>query len=111
MPRALAVETSGRIGSVALAENGVVLAGETFPHGLQHAAHLLPMIDQMCAARSWRPRDLEHLYVSAGPGSFTGLRIGITLCKTIAFATGAKIVAVPIVRVPAEDAPGEAQNV
>src|SRR5438874_5897456 len=110
MSRALAVETSGRIGSVALAEDGVVLAEETFPHGLQHAAHLLPMIDRMCSARKWRAPDLKHLYVSAGPGSFTGLRIGITLCKTMAFATGAKIVAVPSVRVLAENAPEDARN-
>jgi tRNA threonylcarbamoyladenosine biosynthesis protein TsaB len=110
MPRALAIETSGRIGSVALAEDGVVLAEETFPHGLQHAAHLLPITDRLCAARAWKPRDIEHLYVSAGPGSFTGLRIGITLCKTIAFATGAKIVAVPSVRVLAENAPADARN-
>src|SRR6478609_2037539 len=110
MPLALAVETSGRIGSVALAEDGRVLDEETFPHGLQHAAHLLPIVDRLCAARQWRPIDLEHLYVSAGPGSFTGLRIGITLCKTIAFATGAKIVAVPSVRALAENAPVEARN-
>src|SRR5689334_13247826 len=99
MPRALAVETSGRIGSVALAEDGRLIAEEAFPHGLQHAAHILPIIDRLCGARGWRPRDLEQLYVSIGPGSFTGLRIGVTLCKTIAFATGAKIVAVPSVRV------------
>jgi tRNA threonylcarbamoyladenosine biosynthesis protein TsaB len=110
MPLALAVETSGRIGSVALAEDGRVLDEETFPHGLQHAAHLLPIIDRLCHARQWRPSDLEHLYVSAGPGSFTGLRIGITLCKTIAFATGAKIVAVPSVRVLAENAPVKARD-
>src|SRR5689334_17642556 len=88
MPRALAVETSGRIGSVALADDGRVIAEESFPHGLQHAAHILPVIDSLCAARGWTPRSIEHLYVSSGPGSFTGLRIGITLCKTIAFATG-----------------------
>jgi tRNA threonylcarbamoyladenosine biosynthesis protein TsaB len=110
MPRAIAVETSGRIGSVALAQDGRVLDEETFPHGLQHAAHLLPIIDRLCRARQWRPTDVEHLYVSAGPGSFTGLRIGITLCKTIAFATGAKVVAVPSVRVLAENAPPDSRD-
>src|SRR5690349_19781023 len=110
MPRALAVETSGRVGSVALAEDGQVLVEETFPHGLQHAATLLPIIDRLCRVRGWGPPYLELLYVSAGPGSFTGLRIGITLCKTIAFATGAKMVAVPSVRVLAGNAPPEARN-
>ena len=48
--------------------------------------------------------------MSVGPGSFTGLRIGVTLAKTLALATGVKIVAVPTVRVLAENAPGDATN-
>src|SRR5262249_5140100 len=52
----------------------------------------------------------EELYVSAGPGSFTGLRIGITLAKTLALATGVKIVSVPSVKVLAENAPAGARN-
>jgi tRNA threonylcarbamoyladenosine biosynthesis protein TsaB len=108
--RALAIETSGRIGSIALVDEGMVRAEETFPHGLQHAAHIIPIIDRLCRAQGWSPRDVRELYVSAGPGSFTGLRIGITLSKTLAFATGAKIVAVPTHRVLAENAPPEARN-
>src|SRR4051812_29443518 len=105
MPRALAVDTSGRIGSVAVVDNGHVLAEERFAHGLQHAAMILPIIDSLTRAQGWAPRDVEELYVSAGPGSFTGLRIGITLAKTMALATGVKLVAVPSVRVLAENAP------
>ena len=110
MPRALAIETSGRIGSIALVDGGSVLVEEEFPHGLKHAAEIVPIIDRLCRARGWGPRDIEHLYVSAGPGSFTGLRIGITLAKTLAFATGVKLVAVPTLRVLAENGPGEASN-
>jgi tRNA threonylcarbamoyladenosine biosynthesis protein TsaB len=71
---------------------------------------MAPILDRLCRQRGWRPRDLEHLYVSAGPGSFTGLRIGITLAKTLAFATGLKLVAVPTVRVLAQNAPADAQH-
>jgi tRNA threonylcarbamoyladenosine biosynthesis protein TsaB len=110
MPRGLAIETSGRTGSIAIVENGTVLAEDHFPHGLRHAAEMIPRIDQLCRAAGWAPSDLRELYVSAGPGSFTGLRIGITLAKTLAFATGAKIVAVPSVRVLAENAPAEAEH-
>src|SRR5436190_10032393 len=110
MPRALAVETSGRIGSIALIDGDSILAEEQFAHGLANAAQILPIIDRLCRSRDWKPFDLRELYVSVGPGSFTGLRIGVTLCKTIAFATGAKIVAVPTARVLAENAPPEAQN-
>jgi tRNA threonylcarbamoyladenosine biosynthesis protein TsaB len=56
-------------------------------------------------------RDVEHLYVSAGPGSFTGLRIGITLAKTLAFALPIKVVAVPTLRVLACNAPAQAKHV
>jgi tRNA threonylcarbamoyladenosine biosynthesis protein TsaB len=111
MPRALAIETSGRIGSIALVEaGGAVVAEEQFPHGLKHAAEIVPMIDRLCRARGWTPRDLGDVYVSAGPGSFTGLRIGITLAKTLALATGVRLVAVPTVRVLAENAPPDARN-
>ncbi|HEV8605816.1 MAG TPA: tRNA (adenosine(37)-N6)-threonylcarbamoyltransferase complex dimerization subunit type 1 TsaB [Tepidisphaeraceae bacterium] len=110
MPRALAIETSGRVGSVALVdEDGAVEEGE-FPHGLQHAAGLIPLIDKLCSARGWTAGDLEEVYVSAGPGSFTGLRIGITLAKTLAFATGVRLVAAPTMRVLVENAPGEARQ-
>ena len=110
MPRALATETSGRLGSLALVEDGRVVAEDEFPHGLQHAAEIVVRIDRLCRERGWGPGDLRELYVSAGPGSFTGLRIGITLAKTFAFATGAKLVAVPTVRVLAANAPPEATN-
>src|ERR1051325_7330032 len=111
MPRALAIETSGRIGSVALVDETGAIKEREFPHGLQHAAGLIPLIDELCSARGWKPADLREVYVSAGPGSFTGLRIGITLSKTLAFVTGAKLVAVPTMRVLVENAPSEARHV
>jgi tRNA threonylcarbamoyladenosine biosynthesis protein TsaB len=111
MSRALAIETSSRVGSIAVAQGPRVLAEEQFEHGLQHAAQIVPIIDRLCRGQGWGPRDLEQVYVSAGPGSFTGLRIGITLAKTMALATGVKLVAVPSVRVIVENAPAEARHV
>jgi tRNA threonylcarbamoyladenosine biosynthesis protein TsaB len=108
---ALAIETSGRAGSVALVRDDEVAAEGQFAQGLQHAAKMLPMIDDLMKKVGWSPKDLEHLYVSVGPGSFTGLRIGITLAKTMALATGVKLVAVPSLRVLVENAPPEAQHV
>jgi tRNA threonylcarbamoyladenosine biosynthesis protein TsaB len=109
--RALAIETSGRIGSVALVQDGRTLAEETFPHGLQHAARIIPAIDDLCRQLNWTSADFKEIYVSAGPGSFTGLRIGITLAKTLALVTGASLVAAPSVRVLAENAPADAKNI
>jgi tRNA threonylcarbamoyladenosine biosynthesis protein TsaB len=107
---ALAIETSGRVGSVALARRRQVLAEEQFPHGLRHAAGIIPVIDRLCQHHNVNPEDLRHVYVSAGPGSFTGLRIAITLAKTLAYARGLKIVAVPTVRVLVENAPADARH-
>jgi len=108
---ALAIETSGNIGSVALAQDGKTLLDDTLPHGLQHAARIIPAIDALCKKLNWTSADLDEIYVSAGPGSFTGLRIGITMAKTLAMVTGSKLVSVPSVRVLAENAPADAKNV
>jgi tRNA threonylcarbamoyladenosine biosynthesis protein TsaB len=111
MPRALAIETSARAGSIAVAADGSLLSERQFEHGLQHAAQIIPIIDELCRAQGWSPGDVEHFYASAGPGSFTGLRIGITLAKTLALSTGVKLVAVPTVRVLVENAPADARHV
>jgi tRNA threonylcarbamoyladenosine biosynthesis protein TsaB len=107
----LVIETSGRIGSVAITADGVVIAEDSFEHGLRHAAEMIPRIDRLARDRGLTPADLREIYVSVGPGSFTGLRIGITAAKTISFATGALIAAVPTVEVLAANAPAEARNV
>lgn len=106
----LALETSGRLGSVAITSDGTLLARDEFEHGLKHAAEIIPRIDRLLKQLTLRPIDLREIFVSVGPGSFTGLRIGVTLAKTLAFATGAKIVAVPTVNVLAENAPPQAKN-
>ena len=110
MTRALAIETAGRESSVALVDGGAVVAEATFPGGMRHAAGLLPLIDSLMRARGWRPADLAEVYVSAGPGSFTGLRIGITLAKTLAAVTGVRLVPVPTLAVIVENAPAEANH-
>jgi tRNA threonylcarbamoyladenosine biosynthesis protein TsaB len=110
MSKALAIETSGRVGSVAILENGVVVGEDEFPHGLQNAAMMIPRIDALCRSEGWEPGEFEEIYVSVGPGSFTGLRIGVTLAKTLAMVMGARVVAVPSVWVLARNAPAEARN-
>ena len=108
--RALAIETSGRAGALAIIEDQQIVAQEVFPQGLKHAAELLPRLDGLLRSRGWPPKSLQELYVSVGPGSFTGLRIGITLAKTLAMISGAKVVAVPSTRVLAQNAPIEANH-
>lgn len=107
----LAIETSSRQGSVVLHDGSAVLGGRSFAHGLQNAALLLPLIDELCRELGCGPNDISDVAVSVGPGSFTGLRIGVTLAKTLAFATGARLLAVPSLPVIAMNAPDDARYV
>lgn len=105
----LAVETSGARGGIALlddADGPAIVQDVLLPDG-RHARDLLGVIQHACERAGWRPRDLDTVAVSIGPGSFTGLRIAVTLAKFIASDTGARIVAVPSLRAMAENAPAD----
>jgi len=90
----LAVETSSRVGSIALAVGQKLLADTTFAGPTRHSEDLFPSICSLLERFGKKPGCLEQVYISAGPGSFTGLRIAVTLAKMMHFAGGAKIVAV-----------------
>jgi len=102
-PRIIAIETSSRHGSVAVALGPDLLAEETFPTDQEHARELLPALDRLCRAQGWSPDEIAHCYVSIGPGSFTGLRVAVTFARHLALATGAKICAVPTLDAVAEN--------
>ena len=94
----LAIETSGLLGSVALLEEsggGLRLLEERpTPVEQRTARSLLPTLQQLLAAHRWRPADVQLVAVTTGPGSFTGLRIGVVAAKTFAYAVGAELVGV-----------------
>ncbi|GJM23900.1 MAG: tRNA (adenosine(37)-N6)-threonylcarbamoyltransferase complex dimerization subunit type 1 TsaB [Phycisphaerae bacterium] len=101
---AIAVETSGSQGSVLVARGETVLAGDTFKVEQQHGVQLLPTVDSLSKKAGLQPGDFDAIYVSGGPGSFTGLRIGITFAKAMAFALNCKVVRVPSLDVLAQNA-------
>jgi tRNA threonylcarbamoyladenosine biosynthesis protein TsaB len=94
MPLVLAAETSGRFGSVALALGPQLLGIQAFTGRMRHSAELFPAIISLLDRFGKKPNQIEQVYISVGPGSFTGLRIAVTLAKTMALANQAKIVAV-----------------
>ena len=100
----LAIETSGRSGSVALGSAADVLETAEFSTSLRHAVELLPTIKRLCRRWEIEAADVGELYVSGGPGSFTGLRIGITVTRTLGWAGGARVVRVPTLDVVAQNA-------
>jgi tRNA threonylcarbamoyladenosine biosynthesis protein TsaB len=85
-PLILAIETSGRLGSVALAQGDKLLAESHFSGPMRHSAEIFPAITDLLSRFSKKPDQIEHVYISVGPGSFTGLRIAVTIAKTIALA-------------------------
>lgn len=93
-PLILAVETSGRTGSVAIAVGEQILAESAFSAPMRHSAEILPAVCGLLERFDHEPHQIEHIYISIGPGSFTGLRIAVTLAKTMHLANSAKLVAV-----------------
>lgn len=108
-PRLLIVETSGRVGQVALALGGELGEARRLEESRRHARDLAPAAAQLCAGRGWKLRDLDAVIVSLGPGSYTGLRVGLISAKALAYATGCKLIGVETFAAIARQAPGDAQ--
>ena len=85
----LAFETSAKAGSVAVLDNGTLLAENYCNTGLTHSQTLMVMAQDALKSCGLTPADVEAVAVAAGPGSFTGVRIGVAAAK--GFAWGADI--------------------
>ncbi|HUQ68608.1 MAG TPA: tRNA (adenosine(37)-N6)-threonylcarbamoyltransferase complex dimerization subunit type 1 TsaB, partial [Planctomycetaceae bacterium] len=83
----LSLETSGLTGSIALDRDGVVEQRELATAGRRHAQTLVAEMRDLLHAHGLRPADVNAVAVSIGPGSFTGLRVGVVCAKTFAYAT------------------------
>lgn len=90
----IAIETSGRTGSAAIACEDAILDHATLSGFQKHSSELLPAIQSLLSRHGLSTKDVQHIYLPKGPGSFTGIRIAVTFAKMAAFAMGAKIVAV-----------------
>jgi len=105
--RILALETSERIGSVALLEEGKLLREVRLDPLVRTASSLAPAIASLLAEVTWQPRMLELVAVNLGPGSFTGLRQGVTMAKTLAYSLGIPVLGINTLESIGWDAPPE----
>jgi len=103
-PLILAVETSAPIGSVAIALGEQLLAEAAFSGPMRHSSEIFPAVGGLLHRFGRKPKDIEHIYISIGPGSFTGLRIAAALAKTMHLANAVRVVAVDTLDVIAANA-------
>jgi tRNA threonylcarbamoyladenosine biosynthesis protein TsaB len=103
--RALILETSHRVARVAVAAEGRIAGERRLDEARRHARDLAPAIQELLAGQAWTARSLDAVFVSRGPGSYTGLRVGIMSAKTLAYATGCALLAVDTFAALARQAP------
>jgi tRNA threonylcarbamoyladenosine biosynthesis protein TsaB len=108
----LGIESSGPSGSVAACRDESVLVEESLDHGMAQGRLLVSLVDRVIAAAGWdKRRDVELIAVSQGPGSFTGLRVGLVCAKTMAMLLDKPLVGVCSLDAMAANAPDDAANV
>ncbi len=110
-PRILILETSGRTGEVALARGPTIIRHRLLDESRLHARELAPAVAAMLKEEGWRPPEIQAVIVNRGPGSYTGLRVGIMSAKAFAYATGCALIAVDGFHAIAIKAPLEAEEV
>jgi len=108
--RILALETTERIGSVAAMADGNLLFEMELNPRQRSAQSLAPGIKQLLEEVGWAPTDVDLVATTVGPGSFTGLRIGVVTAKAFAYGVQADILGVDPLEVIAAGAPAEARR-
>ena len=106
----LALETTERIGSVAVLHDDKLLKELTLGAKQRCTQSLAPAIKALLQDVQWQPSEVGLVATTVGPGSFTGLRVGITTAKTFAYATGADILGIDTLDAIATAVPREVQT-
>ncbi len=94
MPLILHIETATDVCSVAIANNGILLSELSHEDARSHASQLTLLIEKICKQLSIEYAHLDAIAVSKGPGSYTGLRIGVATAKGLAYALDKPLIAV-----------------
>ncbi len=85
--RVLAASTSGLVASICLLEDAIPVTSRSFHHPMQLLQHLVPELSHLLAEAHLDCKDVDLYAVDIGPGSFTGVRVGVTVMKSLAWAT------------------------
>lgn len=93
--RALGLDASANTGSVALCDDDRLIVEATLDMNRAHSERLMVALDSVVNAVGYDIRSIELIAVSVGPGSFSGVRVGVTTAKALAYGLGVPVVAVP----------------
>ena len=93
----LGLDSSGIVASVAIVEDDVLIAEYTVNYKKTHSQTLLPMLDEIAKMTELDLNSIDAIVVAAGPGSFTGLRIGSATAKGLGLALKKPLIAIPTV--------------
>lgn len=91
----LAIDTATRYASLALYDEMGVISEQTWRSENNHSVELIPAVARMLSQQKLKPQSLTGIAVATGPGSFTGLRIGMSVAKGLCLALGIPIVGIP----------------
>ncbi len=105
--RIVAIETSDSVGSVAALDGEELIVERRLPPEKGTARALAPAIQEILGQAGWDPVQIQGVGVTIGPGSFTGLRVGVTTAKTLAYATQSLVVGVDAFEAIAAACPAE----
>jgi tRNA threonylcarbamoyladenosine biosynthesis protein TsaB len=100
----IAIETSGRVGSAAIGRDNELISENFFSGFMRHGAELFTTLNELLHQARIAANDIEQVHITAGPGSFTGLRIAVTAAKMFYLAQKAQIIAADSMDVIAENA-------
>ncbi len=105
--RILAFDTTGARCACALVEDGEPVAARGKAMRIGHAEHLFPQIEAVLTEANRVPVDLDAIAVATGPGSFSGIRIGVAAARGLALSLGIPAIGVGVLEALAEEAAGE----
>ena len=105
----LSIDSATPVAGVAIVDNNKILAENFLNTGNTHSEKLLPLIKQTLEGVKLELKSIDGIAVSIGPGSFTGLRIGLATAKALSQVAGIKLVAIPTLDALAQNLAGIAQ--
>jgi tRNA threonylcarbamoyladenosine biosynthesis protein TsaB len=91
----LALDTSGSTATAAVSADGYMIGEFSIRNGRTHSQKVIPMMESLLGILDLKPSDIDLLAVANGPGSFTGLRIGVVTMKAFAYALNIPLIEVP----------------